>query len=166
MNLLLRINDLIAAAIRALIVVMVLVMLGVLAAQVLLRYVFNVTLSWSEELALVLFAWSALLMAALGIREGFHVRMSFLIQRLPTGARLWFEQAIHVLTIAVGGFLAWSGWTYFAGTHGATSASIGYPIELLHACGLVCGMLIALFSLESLMERRIPPDESQGDEIV
>ena len=166
MKLLLRINDLLAAAIRVAVVVMVLVMLGVLAAQVLLRYVFNVTLSWSEELALGLFAWSAMLMAALGIKEGFHVRMSILIQRLPPGARLWFEQAIHVLTIAVGGFLAWSGWSYFAGTRGATSASIGYPIELLHATGLVCGMLIALFSLEALLERRIPPDESQGDEIV
>ena len=114
----------------------------------------------------MLFAWSAILMAALGIREGFHVRVSVLIQQLPSDPRHWLEQAIHLLTLAAGCFLAWAGWAYFVGTRGATSASIGYPIELLHASALVCGVLIALFALEALMEGRIPPDESPGDEIV
>ena len=166
MRALVRINDAAAAAIKVLVVVMVLVMLGALSLQVLLRYVFNVALGWSEELSLGLFAWTVLLMAALGIRDRFHVRMSLLVQRLPPAARLWVEQAVHVATIAVGCFLAWSGWGYFAGTRGATSPSIGYPTELLHASALVCGVLIALFALESLILRRIPADESQGDEIV
>ena len=105
-------------------------------------------------------------MAALGVREGFHVRMSLLIQRLPSGARRWAEQGIHFATTAVGGFLAWSGWRYFADTRGTTSAAIGYPIELLYASALVCGVLIALFALEALIEGRIPADETQGDERV
>jgi TRAP-type C4-dicarboxylate transport system permease small subunit len=159
-------NNLLAAAIKAAVVAMVLAMLGALSAQVLLRYAFNYTLSWSEELSLGLFTWTVLLMAALGVREGFHVRMSLVIQRLPSGPRLWAEQAIHLVTSAVGCFLAWAGWRYFADTRGSTSAAIGYPIELLHASALVCGVLIALFALESLLERRIPPDEAQGDEIV
>ena len=159
-------NNLLAAAIKVAVVVMVLAMLGALSAQVLLRYVFNYTLSWSEELSLGLFTWTVLLMAALGVREGFHVRMSLVIQRLPSGPRLWAEQSIHFATAAVGCFLAWSGWRYFADTHGTTSAAIGYPIELLHASALVCGVLIALFALESLLKRHIPADEAQGDEIV
>ena len=159
-------NNLLAAAIKAVVVIMVLAMLGALSAQVLLRYVFNITLSWSEELSLGLFTWTVLLMAALGVREGFHVRMSLVIQRLPSGPRLWAEQSIHFVTSAVGCFLAWAGWRYFADTRGSTSAAIGYPIELLHASALVCGALIALFALESLLEGRIPPDEAQGDEIV
>ena len=166
MRALIRINNLTAAAVKLLVVVMVLTMLGTLSAQVLLRYSFNVTLSWSEELSLGLFTWTVLLTAALGVREGFHVRMSLLIQRLPRGMRLLAERAIHFATTAVGCFLAWSGWRYFADTHGATSAAIGYPIELLHSSALVCGVLIALFALESLIEGRIPADEAQGDEIV
>lgn len=166
MKILVRINNIAAAAVKALVVAMVLGMLGALSAQVLLRYAFNVTLSWSEELSLGLFTWTVLLMAALGVREGFHVRMSLLIQRLPAGARLRAEQAIYLATTAVGGFLAWSGWRYFADTHGSTSAAIGYPIELLHASALVCGVLIALFALEAMLEGRIPADEAQGDEHV
>ena len=166
MKALVRINNIVAAAVKALVVAMVLGMLGALSAQVLLRYAFNVTLSWSEELSLGLFTWTVLLMAALGVREGFHVRMSLLIQWLSAGARLRAEQAIHFATAAVGGFLAWSGWRYFADTHGSTSAAIGYPIELLHASALVCGVLIALFALEALLEGRIPADEAQADEHV
>ena len=163
MRALVRINDIAAWVAKALVVVIVLVMLVVLAAQILLRYVFNISLSWSEELALGLFTWTVLLMAPLGVKEGFHVRMSLAIQRLPPGARLRAEQAIHFATAAVGGFLAWSGWRYFADTRGTTSAAIGYPLELLHASGLVCGILIALFALEALFEGRIPKDESEDD---
>jgi len=166
MRALARINDVAAAAVKALVVAMVLTMLAVLSAQVLLRYAFNFTLSWSEELSLGLFTWTVLLTAALGVREAFHVRMSLVIQRLPPGPRLWAEQAIHLATVAVGSFLSWSGWRYFADTHGTTSAAIGYPIELLHASALACGVLIALFALEALLEGRIPADETQGDEIV
>jgi TRAP-type C4-dicarboxylate transport system permease small subunit len=166
MKALVRINNTAAAGLKALVVVMVVVMLGALSAQVLLRYAFNFTLSWSEELSLGLFTWTVLLMAALGVREGFHVRMSLLIQRLPAGARLRAEQAIHLATTAVGGFLAWSGWRYFADTHGTTSAAIGYPIELLHVSALVCGALIALFALEALLEGRIPADETQAEKRV
>ena len=166
MRALIRINNFAAAAVKLLVVAMALTMLGALSAQVLLRYAFNVTLSWSEELSLGLFTWTVLLTAALGVREGFHVRMSLLIQRLPPGMRLLAERAIHFATAAVGCFLAWSGWRYFADTHGATSAAIGYPIELLHSSALVCGVLIALFALEALIEGRIPADEARGDEIV
>jgi len=166
MRALVRINNFTAATVKLLVVAMVVVMLGALSAQVLLRYAFNVTLSWSEELSLGLFTWTVLLMAALGVREGFHVRMSLVIQRLPTGARLRAEQAIHFATTAVGAFLAWSGWRYFVDTHGSTSAAIGYPIELLHASALACGVLITLFALEALLEGRIPADELQSDEHV
>lgn len=166
MKTLVRINNFTAATIKLLVVAMVVVMLGALSAQVLLRYAFNVTLSWSEELSLGLFTWTVLLMAALGVREGFHVRMSLAIQRLPSGARLRAEQAIHLATTAVGVFLAWSGWRYFVDTHGSTSAAIGYPIELLHASALACGVLIALFAIEALLEGRVPADEMQSDERV
>ena len=166
MKALVHINNIAAAAVRLLVVAMVLVMLGALSAQVLLRYAFNITLGWSEELSLGLFTLTVLLMAALGVRDAFHVRMSLLIQRLPPGPRPAAERAIHLATAAIGCFLSWSGWRYFADTHGTTSAAIGYPIELLHSSALVCGVLIALFALEALIEGRIPADETQGDEVV
>ena len=158
-----RFNQAAAGAIKALVVVMVVVMLGVLSAQILLRYAFNIALSWSEELALGLTTWTVLLMAALGVKESFHVRMALLVRRLPPAARLRAEQAISLATAVAGGLLVWSGWRYFVDTRGMTSAAMGYPNELLHASAMVCGALIVLFALEAMLEGRIPPDEGQGD---
>ncbi len=162
MRALVRFNDLAAKVVKLLVVAMVLLMLGVLSGQILLRYALNIALSWSEELALALTTWTVLLMSALGVKEGFHVRMALLIRRLPAAARLRAEQAISLATVVIGVFLAWSGWRYFAETRGTTSAAIGYPNELLYISALVCGVLIALFALEAMFEGRIPPDEEQG----
>ena len=162
MRALVRFNDLAASVIKVLVVVMVLLMLAALSGQILLRYAFNMALSWSEELALALMTWTVLLMAALGVKEGFHVRMALLIRRLPAQARLRAEQAISLATAAIGVFLAWSGWRYFSETRGSTSAAIGYPNEVLYISALVCGVLIALFALEAMLAGRIPPDEEQG----
>lgn len=163
MRVLVRFNQIAARAIKALAVVMVIVMLCVLSAQIFLRYAFNIALSWSEELALALATWTVLLMAALGVKESFHVRMALLVRRLPPAARLRAEQAISLATAVAGGVLAWSGWRYFADTRGMTSAAMGYPNELLHASAMVCGVLIVLFAVEAVLEGRIPQDEGQGD---
>lgn len=159
-----RINAAAAAAVKAAVVAMVAVMTAALAAQVGLRYLFNVTLSWSEELSLGLFTWTVLLMAALGVREGFHVRMALGIERLEGGARRAAERAIHLATAALGAFLAWAGWRYVAETHGSTSAAIGYPVGLLYASAVACGVLIALFALEAAIEGRIPAGDAPPGE--
>ena len=155
-----RVNAVAAAVLKWTVVAMVAVMTAALTAQVGLRYLFNVTLSWSEELSLGLFTWTVLLMAALGVREGFHVRMALAVERLQGRPRREAERAIHVATAAVGGFLAWAGWRYVAETRGGTSAAIGYPIELLYASGVACGVLIVLFALEAAIEGRVPASDA------
>ena len=163
MRALARFNQAAARAIKALVVVMVVVMLAVLTAQIFLRYTFSIALSWSEELALALTGWTVLLMAALGVKESFHVRMALLVRRLPPGWRLRAEQAISLATAVAGGFIAWSGWFYLLDTRGMTSAAMGYPAGMLNAAALVCGVLIVLFALEAMLEGRIPADEGQGE---
>jgi TRAP-type C4-dicarboxylate transport system permease small subunit len=151
-----RINDFAAAAVKALVVAMVLVMLCVLSAQVLLRYAFDFALSWSEELSLGLFTWTVLLTSALGVREGFHVRMALLLDLVPTARRRLAERAIHLATAVFGAYLTWAGIQYFSETRGMTSAAIGYPIEFLYAAAPACGALILLFALEHAIKGTIP----------
>ena len=57
-------------------------MLLAIAYQVLMRYVFGDTPSWSEELAVLLFCWTVLGGLALGVHEGYHVRLTVLLDRL------------------------------------------------------------------------------------
>lgn len=142
---------LIAAALRWSLIVAMAVMLACIALQVVMRYVFSHALSWTEELAILMFAWATLGGLALGVREGFHVRLALLLDLLGPRARGWAERGIDLLAAAVGAYLVWSGWRYVDFTRGGTSAAIAYPIELLHGIAPLAGVFVLLFALERVL---------------
>jgi TRAP-type C4-dicarboxylate transport system permease small subunit len=132
-------------------VTLVMLMLLALAAQVFLRYVFGKSLSWSEELALLGFAWIVVITTAIGVRRMTHARMDLMLNILPTSLHQWLEKLIALLLLGLGLFIAYAGWGYFQETRGSTSAAVGFPIEFLYAAAPAFGVLIALFSFERLM---------------
>lgn len=148
-----RCNDVITKAVKAIVVVMVIGMVAAIVWQVCMRYVFNRPPSWTEELALLLFSWSMLLMLAVGVRESFHVRMDLLIQHLPRAGSRSLQAAIDIAIAGFGAYLVWAGITYAIDMYGATSAAIAYPIALLYSAAPVCGVLIFIYSLEQLLSR-------------
>ena len=146
-----RLLEATAATLRWSLIAAVALMLACIALQVVMRYVFGNALSWSEELALLMFSWAALGGLALGVREGFHVRLTLLLEPLPAGARAWAERAIELLTATLGAYLVWSGWRYVDITRGGTSAAIAYPIELLHGIAPLAGLFVLIFAVERLL---------------
>ncbi|PWB65678.1 MAG: hypothetical protein C3F17_03385 [Bradyrhizobiaceae bacterium] len=141
-----RLVAFVAALLKLTLIAATATMVLCIAIQVVMRYVFGRTPSWSEELAVLMFSWTVMGGLALGVREGFHVRLDILINRVPTGARPFAERAIDAVTAAFGLYLAWSGQRFLEITGGSVSAAIGYPIEVLHALAPITGGLIALFA--------------------
>jgi TRAP-type C4-dicarboxylate transport system permease small subunit len=146
-----RLTERIAWLLRGTLVAAIAVMLGCIAIQVVMRYVFGITPIWSEELAILMFAWATLGGFALGVREGFHVRLTALIEPLPAGLRGLADRALDALATTLGAYLVWAGWRYVDVTRGSTSAAIQYPIELLHGLAPVAGALVFVFALERLL---------------
>ncbi len=147
-----RFVALVAYVLHASLVVAMAIMLACIALQVVMRYVFGNAPSWTEELALLMFSWCIMGGIALGVREGFHVRLDILLNVLPVHARRWMEAAIETATAAFGAYLAWSGLRFVDVTSGSVSAAIGYPIEMLHALAPVAGALTCLFAVWRLIE--------------
>jgi TRAP-type C4-dicarboxylate transport system permease small subunit len=138
------------AALRWSLVVAIAVIVAAIAYQVVMRYCFGRAPSWTEELAILMFAWATLDGLALGVREGFHVRLTVILDRLPRGPRQIAERALDVFALLVGAYLAWSGWRYVDATTGGTSAAIAYPVEILHGMAPAAGILVMLFAAERL----------------
>jgi TRAP-type C4-dicarboxylate transport system permease small subunit len=134
-----------------------LIMVACVVLQVVMRYVVGRSLSWSEELAVLMFAWATLGGLALGVREGFHVRLDLLLDALPPAGRRWAERAIEALTAAFGGYLAWSGVRFLDFTTGTVSAAVGYPMEILNGLAPIAGALVCLFACERLLNGRHEP---------
>ena len=63
--------------------ILVAVEILVLLAGVISRYVFNRPLTWSDELASILFLWLAMLGAVIALRRAEHMRLGFLVSLAP-----------------------------------------------------------------------------------
>ena len=75
-----------------LIIAMFSAMVLVIFSQVIMRYVFNNSLYWSEELGKFFFVWISWLGISLGEREGEHIKITMLVDKLP------FKKA-HIVNI-------------------------------------------------------------------
>ncbi len=59
------------------------VMIVVVSVQVVLRYAFNSSIGWADEVSRLAFVWSVFLAIPICAREGLHVGMELLTVRLP-----------------------------------------------------------------------------------
>jgi TRAP-type C4-dicarboxylate transport system permease small subunit len=59
------------------------VIIAVVSAQVFLRYLFNSSIGWADEVSRLAFVWSIFIAIPLGVREGLHIGIQIVTVRLP-----------------------------------------------------------------------------------
>ena len=59
------------------------VMVAVVSSQVALRYGLNRSLDWADELGRLAFVWAIFLAIPLGVREGSHIGIDLMVDKLP-----------------------------------------------------------------------------------
>jgi TRAP-type C4-dicarboxylate transport system permease small subunit len=149
LNALWLLNALLARAAKFTVVMFTATMVASIVWQVFTRVFFNRSPPWTEEVALLMFTWIVLIMVAVGVREHLHVRVDALLKVLPIPFADMAERILSLLIAAIGGYLLWSGLDYLREMHGATSAAIRYPAELLYMSMPVASVLICLFAIEN-----------------
>ena len=80
--------------------VLVAVEIVVLFAGVVSRYVFHAPLTWSDELASILFLWLAMLGAVIALRRGEHMRLTAIVTRVPARWRALLETVAALVVMA------------------------------------------------------------------
>ncbi len=78
---------------------LLLVVVGLVSAQVVARYIFNASLTWSEEAARMTFVYLTFLGAALALGRGQNLRIELFVGRLGRRARLWLDLSLHLLSL-------------------------------------------------------------------
>ena len=86
-------------AARWLIIVCSALMIFVVSVQVLLRYAFNTSIDWSDEVSRLLFVWCMFLAIPLGLREGSHVGIELLVQFVPAAPRRRLSQLCSLVAM-------------------------------------------------------------------
>ena len=91
------VSDRLDQAVRAICVALILFMTIEVLAAVFSRYVFFAPFKWGEELARMTMVWTGLLGISIALRDGEHIGLETLLNRLNRRARAWFTIAIQLL---------------------------------------------------------------------
>jgi TRAP-type C4-dicarboxylate transport system permease small subunit len=84
------------------------VMVAVVSAQVALRYGLNRSIDWADEIGRLSFVWSIFLAIPLGVREGSHIGIDLLLDKLPSVGRDALRRAGAALCAALMAAIAWA----------------------------------------------------------
>ena len=82
-------------------------MVAVVSVQVLLRYGFNSSLDWADDIGRLLFVTSVFLAVPIGIRHNAHISIELLVARLPAGAQDVLARFVALLSAGMMALIAW-----------------------------------------------------------
>ncbi len=78
-------------------IVLLICMVFIMGMQVVARYVFNQSLSWSEELTQYLFVWATFISVSYCVKKRISIKIEQLINSLTEPGRTWLRLMRHTL---------------------------------------------------------------------
>ncbi|MEM5769021.1 MAG: TRAP transporter small permease, partial [Bacillota bacterium] len=82
------------------------IMTAVVFVQVVLRFVFNGSLTWSEEGARFFFMWIIWMSMSVGLRDKSHIRMTVIYDKLSPRGQLYLHLLNNLIILVFSLFIA------------------------------------------------------------
>lgn len=82
---------------RSVLTITLIIMVIVIFTNVVMRYIFNNSLSWSEELARYMFVWFSWMGVSAGLKDGEHLRVELLSTKLRRRGLFKSDTAVTLL---------------------------------------------------------------------
>lgn len=129
------------------------VMVVVMSVQVVARYVFNSSLSWSEELTRYLFIWSAFLSLPFTIRYGIALKIDHFLILLSKNAKRIVNIIGHILMLVFFIFMLLQSLDVVqsAINSGQKSPALGLPMYIVQVSSTVGFTLAIIRTVQSLI---------------
>src|SRR5262249_9481610 len=124
----------------------------VVCGSVLLRFLFNAPVEWSDDVARGLMVGSSFFGAASALERGENAGVVFVVERLPPAARALIDAGAALLVLVISAYVAVNALRLGALTTGQTTGS-GLPLELTFypmGAGAAC---MSVFALEHFVRR-------------
>lgn len=142
--------------------VLMMVILCSSSLQVVSRYVFGSSVTWTEEASRYSFIWMSLLGAAGLTYKGGHASVDLIAQKIKGKAKTVYQTLINLAVIYVGYILATYGYQLSRVTMKQTSASLKLPMGLVYGAIPICGAFMVLFSVNLLIHVWTDRNKTEG----
>jgi TRAP-type C4-dicarboxylate transport system permease small subunit len=115
------------------------------------RYVLNDTPTWIERAATLAILAIAMPVAAVGVRERFHLSVLGVRESLPPAMQRWIALACDVLMGVFGAGMAWWSWELVGMVAAFKIPLLGISQGWTYVPLMVCGGLTTLFAIEQVL---------------
>src|SRR3954469_22181375 len=106
---------------------------------------------WLQEVTSTLFIYAIFIGTAVATRRNDHLYLTALSEAMHGTPRLIVEIIIRIAVLLVAGCLIWYGYVNYLRGFGSFRLPSNTPIASLYAAIPLCGVLVALFTIEQLV---------------
>ena len=131
--------------------------------QIMARYVFNISSPGTEEVTRYLLIWFGLMTAAYVFGAKKHIAILFFREKFSDKTVILFERMTDILIILVSGILmVYGGIRVVLLTSAQTAAATGISMGIVYAALPVCGILIIIYTIHSMLTSKENHNEGVG----
>ena len=106
---------------------------------------------WLQEVTMTFFIYGVFIGAAAATRRNDHLYLAVIAESLSGGKRLFFEIFNRAVVLAVAICMIWYGYLNFLDGFRSLRMPSMTPLASLYAAIPLCGILVALFTIEQLV---------------
>lgn len=129
-------------------------MVAVGTLQVFNRFLFNMSLSWSEEFQKYTFIWLVFIAIPVAYNRAAHLRVDSLVALFPLGLQRFLGVIVDILWLLLGMALVAYTWRIMQVTQYQQSPGLGLSMSWVYCGMLVGGAYLILAVLARLFSRR------------
>jgi TRAP-type C4-dicarboxylate transport system permease small subunit len=122
--------------------------------QVLFRYIFHLSLAWSEELARYLFLWLAALASAYAFKTKSHIALTFLVDRLGGRIRGWADTIVVIIVSSFLVLFIWKSLEFSISMARQVAPSTKISMAVPYSSAWVGGTLMLYYVLRNWWSNR------------
>lgn len=123
--------------------------------QVIMRYVFQSSLTWSEEMARYMFVWLVYFSVSYTARREKHIRIDAAINIYPKKMRPYIELVSEIIVLGFAIFIAITGMTVFhkIAWSGQMSPAMRIPMQFVYAAPMIGLGLTAIRQVQCILRK-------------
>lgn len=117
----------------------------IMGIQVIWRYVFGMSLSWSEEITRYIFIWEGFLSVSYCTKKCISIKVEQFVSMFPKRGKALFKLVNHTIELLLFCYMIPYAFLYFRSAieSGQVSPACGIPMYYIQAAPLVCFILVA-----------------------
>lgn len=154
-----RISDFLGKVIGACLLVAMVILVAITLWQITCRFILYIPVQWSEEVVRMAFVWLIFLGSAMACKEGTHLVLDVISQRLSQKNRLRLQTMVLVAMLAIEVIVFYASAQYVLRSFGKTLVTLPIPSNWVYMSGPISMALMFFFTIEALCQMHMKIEE-------